>query len=60
MSVTRLADRQGSARERDHDAFLRRQAVQLAAQLPEKPQDALEVIAMMRRVVEEFLSPTPV
>jgi hypothetical protein len=58
MSVTRLADRQNSHKERDHDAYLRRQAVQLAAQLPEKPQDALEVIAYMQRVVEEFLAPT--
>lgn len=58
MSVTRLADRQNT-RERDHDAFLKRQAVQLAAQLPEKPQDALAVIGYMKRVVEEFLGPTP-
>jgi hypothetical protein len=59
MSVTRLADRQTSAREREHDAYLKRQAVQLAAQLPEKPQDALAVIAYMERVVRDFLAPTP-
>lgn len=60
MSVTRLATRQNNPREQEHDAFLRRQAVQLAAQLPEKPADALAVISYMKEVVDAFLAPRPV
>lgn len=58
MPVTQLQHRQNQ-QYLEHDAYLRRQAVQLAAQLPEKPQDALAVIAHMETLVREFLGPTP-
>jgi hypothetical protein len=41
----------------DRDLWRRRQAVQLAAQLPEDPQDALAVLAHVKFLVETFLAP---
>lgn len=35
----------------------RRQAVQIAAQLPDDPKDALAVLALARELVEGFLTP---
>lgn len=39
------------------EGWHRRQAVQLAAQLPEKPEDALIVLDLCRELVEGFLAP---
>jgi hypothetical protein len=43
--------------EKNHELWLRRQAVQIAAQLPESGQDALQVLTYAREVVEKFLAP---
>ena len=42
-------------------AWKRRHALQLAAQLPEDPADALDVLRYTRQLVEEYLGdePTP-
>jgi hypothetical protein len=37
------------------EGWLRRQAVQIAAQLPEDPQDALAVLELAKTLVETFL-----
>lgn len=42
------------------DNWLRRQAVQITAQLPEKPEDALAVLELARELVEQFLMDQPV
>lgn len=39
------------------DGWKRRLAVQLAAQLPEKPADALAVLALAETLVKTFLAP---
>lgn len=36
-------------------AWQRRHAIQIAAQLPERPKDALAVLALARELVENFL-----
>lgn len=41
------------------DTWHRRHAIQLAAQLPENPEDALLVLELTRQLVEEFLRPQP-
>ena len=41
----------------EEQAWLRRHAVQIAAQLPENPADALVVLDFARLLVVEFLSP---
>lgn len=37
------------------EGWLRRQAVQIAAQLPENPEDAIEVLELAKGLVESFL-----
>jgi hypothetical protein len=37
------------------ESWLRRQAIQIAAQLPEDPNDALEVLRLTTSLVESFL-----
>jgi hypothetical protein len=60
VSVTRLAERENRpARDPTRELWLRRQAVQLAGQLPEKPEEALTVLVLMQRLVTEFLTLTP-
>lgn len=59
MSVTQLHQSRENQQFLEHEAYLRRQAVQLAAQLPETPQDALAVIAHMETLVKTFLCSTP-
>jgi hypothetical protein len=59
MVITRLHAGENRRIDPEHEAWLRRQAVQLAAQLPEKPQDALEIIRHMETVVRTILCPTP-
>lgn len=39
------------------DGWKRRQAIQIAAQLPEDPQEALDVLMLAQRLVEGFLAP---
>ena len=58
MLVTQL-HRENKTALAEHEVFLRRQAVQLAAQLPEKPQDALAVISHMDTLVRTFLCSRP-
>jgi hypothetical protein len=41
----------------DKDAWRRRQAIQIAAQLPEEPEDALAILEHAKDLVEKFLSP---
>lgn len=37
----------------------KRHAIQLAAQLPERPEDALIVLELIKEIVERFLAPRP-
>lgn len=37
--------------------WLRRQAIQIAAQLPENPEDAIVVLDLAKALVEDFLKP---
>lgn len=39
--------------------WLRRHAIQIAAQLPESPEDAILVLELARQLVEGFLKPQP-
>jgi hypothetical protein len=39
------------------ECWLRRQAIQIAAQLPEKPEEALEVLELAQKIVRDFLTP---
>lgn len=41
------------------DAWHRRHAVQIAAQLPENLDDAIRVLDLTRQLVEAFLTPQP-
>jgi hypothetical protein len=41
------------------EGWKRRQAIQLASQLPEDPQDALRVLELTRELVLGFLVPVP-
>ena len=41
------------------EAWLRRQAVQIAAQLPEDPDDAIAVLELTKTLVETFLKAPP-
>lgn len=59
MSVTHLPVREKQPIDCEHEDYLRRQAIQLAAQLPGKPQDALEVIEHMTTLVRTFLCSRP-
>jgi len=47
----------GNQRTEDPDGWLRRQAVQLAGQLPPDIDDARKVVEMLADVVERFLAP---
>ena len=38
-------------------SWLRRHAIQIAAQLPENPKDALAVLGYVQEIVDKFLSP---
>lgn len=40
----------------DHESWLRRQAIQIAAQLPENPEDALIVLSLAEGLQRSFLS----
>lgn len=55
-SVTPL--RRRPPRDPKDDKWLRRQGVQIAAQLPENREDALAVLAHARAVVRRFLAPS--
>lgn len=52
------ADEKGDGGQRL--AWLRRQAVQLAAQLPEDPADARRVLDLARDVLDKFMAPAHV
>lgn len=39
------------------DGWLRRHAIQIAAQLPEEQSDALAVLGLAKQIVEEFMGP---
>jgi hypothetical protein len=41
-------------------SWLRRQAIQIAAQLPESPEEALVVLGLAREIVDRFLMPDQV
>lgn len=41
--------------KREHERYLRRQAVYLVAQLPEDEQDALRVLSFARELMLQFL-----
>ena len=41
----------------DRDMWRRRHAVQIAAQLPDDPQDAIAVLDHAKSLVEKFLAP---
>ena len=41
------------------DNWHRRHAIQIAAQLPEGPEDALMVLELTRQLIEGFLMPQP-
>ncbi|EHK57660.1 hypothetical protein [Allomesorhizobium alhagi] len=43
--------------ERGRDAWLRRQAMQIATQLPEKAADARIVLRYMSELLDDFLTP---
>lgn len=42
-------------KDRSHDAWLRRQALQIGSQLPENPADARVVVGHMLELIESFL-----
>lgn len=50
-----MEDDKRSAAAKEHDRWLRRQAVQLVAQLPETEEDALRIIAYSRELVSQFI-----
>lgn len=37
------------------DKWMRRHAIQIVAQLPEKPEDAVAVLELAKKLVEDFL-----
>jgi hypothetical protein len=41
----------------EREAWQRRHAVQIAAQLPDNPEDAIRVLEYARELVRDFLSP---
>jgi hypothetical protein len=47
-----------NARDRDHvlpdEMWLRRQAMLIASQLPERPQEALAILSLTEKLVREF------
>lgn len=43
------------AASKEHDRWLRRQAVQIVAQLPENEEEALKVLAHARELVARFI-----
>lgn len=52
--------RQARAAEvRDHDRYLRRQAVQIVAQLPDNPTDAAAVLEYAAKLVGTFIADQP-
>lgn len=55
MAVLELSAGKQAAAERRHNSWLRRQAIQIAAQLPEKREDALAVLAYAKTLTEDFL-----
>lgn len=46
---------QKEKQDRSHDAWLRRQALQIGSQLPENPADARVVLNHMMELVDTFL-----
>ncbi len=56
MAVLEMNAVKRAQADRDHDSWLRRQAVQIAAQLPEDRGDALAVLAYARKLTETFLA----
>ena len=57
VPLVELSDNNGMEMGMHCEAWHKRQAVQIAAQLPEKAEDALIVLALCRELVEGFLSP---
>ncbi len=57
MGVTLLVSKEHPVNPGD-EMWLRRQAIQVAAQLPEKREDALRVLEYARDLVTEFLMKT--
>lgn len=50
-----MSDEKRTAAAIERDRWLRRQAVQIVAQLPENEQDALEIIAYVRELQTQFI-----
>jgi hypothetical protein len=48
--------RRGGPKDPDGDRWLRRQALQLVAQMPDDPDDALRIIQLMDTLVRSFLN----
>lgn len=57
MSVLQLSDAK-ARQDSSHERYLKRQAIQLASQLPESPQDAAAIIAHMETLLRTFLGST--
>ena len=53
-NVTALAKR-ADATKKENEAWLRRQAIQLAVQLPENYNDARRVLELTRAILDTFL-----
>jgi hypothetical protein len=54
-SMSTAKNKKKNARKQNKDHWHRRQALQLAAQLPERPADARRVIAHLARLQHDFL-----
>jgi len=50
-----MSDDKRTAAATERDRWLRRQAVQIVAQLPENEQDALQIIAYARELQAQFI-----
>lgn len=61
--MSRVLDFKGNSQKigiDEHDSWLRRQAIQIAAQLPESQEDAATVLSLATELVKTFLAPKPV
>ncbi|MBB3996901.1 hypothetical protein [Aureimonas pseudogalii] len=50
-----MRDGKRTEASKEHDRWLRRQAVQIVAQLPESEEEALKILAHARELVSRFI-----
>lgn len=57
--MPRVVEFRAQKSDPEHESWLKRQAIQIAAQLPEKEADALAILEYARGLVRDYLAVKP-